>query len=124
MLHNLGDVYRMAIDHDPELASLALWRRTQLLGDVHPEALAGSEIVELLENVDQRTTAGRLPAAAADWWSPSAEQAHDVAGAIAALRWFEGADPEIERSGVPYAICRSATPNKWRSPWKRSWVKA
>ena len=102
VLHDLGDVYRMAIDHDPELASLALWRQTQLLGDVHPEALAGSEVVELLENVDRLADDGWPLARCCRGLveSYAAEQAHDVAGAIAALRWFEGADPEIERSGV------------------------
>ena len=102
VLHDLHEVFTLAVDTDPELASLALWRETQMLGDIAPASLSSDAVAELVAAVERF---------AADGWpmarcalglitSHAAEQQRDVRGAIAAVSLFDGADPAVARASV------------------------
>ena len=103
VLVELGDIFRLAErDGDCELASLALWRETQLVGDIDPARLSSPEVADMV------TAARRY---AEDGWpmarcalalivSHGAEQRLDVAAALAAVDMFEGLDPAIVQSSI------------------------
>jgi LuxR family transcriptional regulator, maltose regulon positive regulatory protein len=102
ILRDLRGVFSLAADDDPELAALALWRETQLLGDVDPAHLSSAAAAELVGHVER---------CAADGWplarfalglivSHGAEQRRDVPAAIDAIALFEGGDPAVSRASI------------------------
>lgn len=102
ILLDLHEVFQLAVNDDPELATLALWRETQMLGDVSPAVLSSPAVDDLVAAVERF---------AADGWplarcalglvrSHAAEQLRDVKGAIAAISLFEGADAALLRASV------------------------
>lgn len=103
VLAELGDIFRLADrDGDRELAALALWRRTQLVGDIDPARLSGPDIADLVSAVRRYADDGWPMArcALALIVSHGAEQQVDVTGALAAIGMFEGLDPAIVQSSV------------------------
>ena len=103
VLAELDAIFRLADrDGDRELAALALWRTTQLVGDIDPGKLSSPEFRELVSAVD-RYTADGLPmarSALALITSHAAEQRRDVRAALAATDMFEGPDPVATRASV------------------------
>jgi len=102
ILNDLHEVFLLAVDSDPELATLALWRQTQMLGDIAPGSLSSPAVTELVTAV-QRFAADGWPLARCALGlitSHGAEQQRDVKGAIAAIALFEGADPALARASV------------------------
>jgi len=102
ILRDLRGVFNHAVDVDPELAVLALWRETQLLGDVDPAILSSTTVGELV---------GHLERFAEDGWplarsalgliaSHEAEQRRDIRGALDAIALFEGGDPTVSRASI------------------------
>jgi len=103
VLRDLHQVYRDAEDAgDFELATLALWRQTQQIGDVSPDYLGGSEVDEMVAAVRKYADLGWPLAMNADalMLSHAAEQRHDVRGALAFAGLFRGPTDEVARASV------------------------
>ncbi len=98
-LHQFREVQERAGD-DIELASLALWRQTQMFGDIDPQYRTGTGVDRLLDDVQHMAEDGWPLARCAQALinSHRAEQQRDVAGALAAVADFEvAAAPEVTR---------------------------
>lgn len=87
---------------DAHLASLAVWRSVQLLGDVEPDVLSSDRVAALLAAVDDLAADGWPLARSARALVAShlAEHRHDMSAAIAATAGFDGTDPVVRRSAV------------------------
>ena len=103
VLAELRDIFRLADRHgDGELAALALWRSTQLGGDIDPAGLSSPDFADLVSAVRRYADDGWPMArcALALIVSHGAEQQLDVTAALAAVDMFEGFDPAIVQSSV------------------------
>jgi DNA-binding SARP family transcriptional activator len=103
VLAELRDIFRLADqDGDRELAALALWRATQLIGDIDPATLSHPEVADLVGSVRRYADDGWPMArcALALIVSHGAEQRLDVAAALEAVDMFDGLDPAIVQSSV------------------------
>lgn len=103
VLAELHDVFTLADGSgDRELAALALWRATQLLGDIDPALTSGPDVAELVRSVRRYADDGWAMArcARALIISHDAEQRRDVTAALAATDMFEGPDPVAIRASV------------------------
>jgi DNA-binding SARP family transcriptional activator len=102
-LAELADIFRIADEAgDHELAALALWRQTQLFGDIGPAGLSGPSAAELVRSVQRYADDGWAMArcALALIISHGAEERRDVEAALAAVDLFEGLDPATVRASV------------------------
>jgi DNA-binding SARP family transcriptional activator len=103
VLRDLHQVFRDAERRDDlELATLALWRQTQQIGDVSPAYLEGTEVAELVAAVDRYAADGWPLAvnARALMLSHAAEQRRDVREALATVAMFEGPSEEVARASM------------------------
>ena len=103
LLRDLDEVYRIALeDDDPELATLALFRRTQLFGDLSPALLSEPEAAGLVAAVKRYAGDGwpQARCALALIRSHAAEQQQDVEAALEAVSLFDGPDPAAVRTSV------------------------
>jgi DNA-binding SARP family transcriptional activator len=103
VLRDLHQVFRSAEQSgDIELATLALWRQTQQIGDVSPAYLAGPEVAELVAAVDRYADDGWPLAvnAKALMLSHAAEQRRDVRAALDTIDMFSGPNEEVTRAST------------------------
>jgi LuxR family maltose regulon positive regulatory protein len=90
-------IHRVALEAgDDEMASLAMWRITQLTGDADPAQLTVGPELQRLADAGWPTARSAVALVA----SHQAERRHDVAAALAAVAGFESTDPISLRASV------------------------
>lgn len=102
VIEELRAIRSLALDEgDVELATLTLWRETQIHGDVRPGALSSDAHRDLVGEIERFAPEWPLARCALGLVrSHAAEARRDVDAALSALSLFEGADPVLARTST------------------------